>query len=105
MNALGEDYARIRFGETESVPLGPGIWFLVVTVKGSTLHFLEFRCTRQGIADFERFLSTNPAEVEVRIFGVWHGAYRTDLFLMNPGVLLGRLRTELNRVAAKKKKG
>lgn len=109
MSMLEEDYARVRFGETDKVPLGPGIWFLVFTVKGTTLHFLEFRCTRQGLKEFEDYLCANmltsssmPPQ-EIRIFAVWHGQYRTDLFLMNPGELLGRIRLELNQHAAKKR--
>jgi len=87
-----EEHLRIREGESDRFPLGSGgseVWCLGID---SNWGLLEFRATKigmQNLRDFCQVLSM-PATKGL-LMGVWHGQYRTDLFILDPKVILERL--------------
>lgn len=89
---MQEGHLRIREGESDRFPLVQGgreIWYMGVD---SNWGLLEFRATKVGLENLRAFCQalSMPGKKGLLI-GVWNGQYRTDLFILDPKVILKRL--------------
>jgi len=85
---------KIRNGEDAHFPYDSvDCWYILIKSKKGKL---EYDYYTGGIGnkialygDLEKLLVEN---VSVLVFGVWHGNWRTDAFLLNPKKLVRNLR-------------
>ena len=92
----------IREGESNTVPLNGGTWFVVVTLVNRKMHQDFYHTTISGKQELLDCLQNLKAPY--KIYGVWHGNWSTDLFDMDKSALIKRLKLEAKEREAERKK-
>lgn len=85
----------IRKNETDKVPIGKPIWFLVLTQDQKTNLLIEevFQTSKTDINLLLSRLEVQPNPI--KIYAIWTGNWNTDLFEMDKLILLKRLKEEI----------
>ena len=105
MRVCDQDFHRIRIGEHDRVPFSSSVWFLGILQGSDRLEYYEFRCTKEGLKNLVEFCKKEKKNPNCILFGVWHGQYRTDVFLMEPVNLIARIQERTNAKSKKKTSG
>jgi len=94
---------EIRKGkeESESIPLSPPRWFMVIVVKKNKIREIVFQTSKTDKKALFEFLVLNRQYCKV--YGVWNGEWNTHLFSMDIKILKRRLEkdTSLNEIVIK----
>jgi len=85
---------EVRVGEDDRVPLDSSVWALVVYLdKGELKYKYVKSLAKQNIPDLAEVLcEVILKKIPYLVFIIWHGKYRTDLFLVDSEKLLNRLK-------------
>ncbi len=86
MEKLNNSLNKVRVGEDDRVPIESNrkVWFLWTTIRGDW--------DAEAITRSDSVINALISSEVVNVFCVWHGGYRTDLFLMNKEKLINRLK-------------
>ena len=84
-----------REGETETFPIerrDAEIWYAII-VMGSDFPRYQFASSISGKNDFVNTIIRLKKEGQkYLIFGIWHGQYRTDIFVLEEDKILKMMR-------------
>jgi hypothetical protein len=92
----------IRVGESNSVPLSGGVWFVVVTMVNKKINHEFYHTTISGKHEFLDCLKHLKAPY--KIYAIWHGAWSTDIFDMDKTILIKRLKQDAKQREDERKK-
>ena len=81
---------RVNNEETFPFDRNPKCWYLIVYVKGNRIHYetlpnsysgslTSLLCACRAVRKLEL-----DKKGEALVFGIWHGKYNTDIFLLDP---------------------
>lgn len=80
----------IRTGETDRFPL-EGTWFFTVNFQKGEIEHRNFTdsqsAKRELIALIEHYTNAN---IPFKLYGVWQGRWRTDVFDLDPKLMVQR---------------
>jgi len=85
-------FMTVRSSETDRIPLKYGtksVWFLVFDIIDGNVKEETFTQTKKGLVELYERLQKEPSPL--RIYAIWHGQWKTDLFSCDRKVLTERL--------------
>jgi len=91
---------HIRIGECEHVLNNlkfykQHVWWLIIYIKEKNLHYEYIRSScKQNLKDLSQILK-KVRKLKHLLFAIWHGRWRTDIFLMNTEKVLDYITKEI----------
>jgi hypothetical protein len=91
---------RFREHETEQFPVDRtdgGIWYAIIAYDN---QFSRFDYTPSGIGKKEfirKIALLKQSNVEFLLLGIWHGEYRTDIFVLDENIIVPMIKKEVER--------
>lgn len=88
------DRHGFRFNEEDSFPWdggGSGIWFGVLTLESGAVQYYWFTSARSQKENLLGLLKKVSDTHFLTLIGVWHGQWRTDLFVLDRGIAIEKL--------------
>jgi hypothetical protein len=83
-----------REGETDSFPFDRtdnGIWYFTVKSDEITPYKSTMTDQKDLVIELNKMLRSGR---KFQLFGVWHGQYKTDIFVLDPATVRKRLEDE-----------
>ncbi len=89
---------RFRINETKEFPVDfsdGSIWYSIIT---SDLNYYDFTSSVSGKKEFINKISEfNKSGIKFLLLGIWHGMYRTDLFILEEKEIVSRISKVINK--------
>lgn len=85
---------RKRKEDSESIPLSPPRWFMVILLKKNKIREITFQTSKSDKRSLLEFLVSNRQYCKV--YGIWNGEWNTHLFDMDIKILRERLEKDIN---------
>lgn len=84
-------------GETEQFDIESSKnWYVILTIENGIILEKEFNGSKREkgeLIDYlEKLIEKN---IYFRMYGIWNGRYNTDLFVLEPSILIKRLKSFL----------
>ena len=94
----------IRIDETDRFPLEE-TWFFIVSFQNGIVEQEDFTAAQYAknnlIMRIEQYTETY---IPFKLYGVWHGQWKTDVFNLDPKLMVRRLTADLEEIARAKAK-
>lgn len=90
----------IRERESNRFPVTSdrGIWFFIVSFQEEKLIHEDFKSSQEGLRGLiHQIQEYSKKIVPFRLYGVWQGQHRTDIFVLNPQLMAGRFSEYLKK--------